>query len=243
MTKQGRGTDIDILKSTPPDKGCALADSCLNCPFPECIEDKPDGRRTPHSDNHNGEAESLQSTVKQRCLYPYTGLNSSTDKPGKIEQPLQVPSPTPTKPQRSPRIVPDKDWYAPYEITFHSKHMLFLIKHLRELKEGLYPLDPLGSGYIDRHVGKKAIKHKAYFEMPASIAGEVEARLNLCGLDGLILKALILWEETPQYLAKCQSMSEEQIIRRKSRALAFISGFERKRISYREFISHRKTRG
>lgn len=44
MTKQG-GTGIDILKYIPPDKGCSLAESCLNCPFPECVLDKPDGRR------------------------------------------------------------------------------------------------------------------------------------------------------------------------------------------------------
>ena len=27
------------------DEGCELADTCLNCPFPECIYDQPGGRR------------------------------------------------------------------------------------------------------------------------------------------------------------------------------------------------------
>jgi len=41
------GTELDL----PPeychyrDEGCELADSCLNCPFPECIYDQPGGRQ------------------------------------------------------------------------------------------------------------------------------------------------------------------------------------------------------
>ena len=27
------------------DNGCELADSCLNCPFPECIYDEPGGKQ------------------------------------------------------------------------------------------------------------------------------------------------------------------------------------------------------
>ncbi|MDP3880001.1 MAG: hypothetical protein Q8Q07_06840 [Dehalococcoidales bacterium] len=27
------------------DEGCELADSCLNCPFPECVYDEPGGRQ------------------------------------------------------------------------------------------------------------------------------------------------------------------------------------------------------
>lgn len=51
MIKQG-GTDIDVLKAIPPDKGCELATAylreqskCQDCPFPECLEDIPDGKR------------------------------------------------------------------------------------------------------------------------------------------------------------------------------------------------------
>ena len=40
-------TELDL----PPeycryrDEGCELADSCLSCPFPECIYDQPGGRQ------------------------------------------------------------------------------------------------------------------------------------------------------------------------------------------------------
>lgn len=27
------------------DTGCGFAPSCLNCPFPECLEDNPEGRQ------------------------------------------------------------------------------------------------------------------------------------------------------------------------------------------------------
>lgn len=41
------GVNLDL----PPeycqyhDEGCELADSCLNCPFPECIYDEPRGKQ------------------------------------------------------------------------------------------------------------------------------------------------------------------------------------------------------
>lgn len=46
-TQDIAGTQPDL----PPeycryrDEGCELADSCLNCPFPQCIYDQPRGRQ------------------------------------------------------------------------------------------------------------------------------------------------------------------------------------------------------
>lgn len=135
-----------------------------------------------------------------------------------------------------------EEWWSYQDFRFRKEQVLWAIKHLPELKEGIYPTDPVGgSGYVDKHIGKSGVKRESSFVKPAIIAGEVEARLGLCGLDGLILKALILWEETPEYLTKCLSISEQEIYWRRSRALAYISGWRRKRVSYREFISHRKT--
>lgn len=133
-----------------------------------------------------------------------------------------------------------REWYPVKELNFNPRQMLWLIKNLPTLKEGRYPPDPIGSGYVDLHMGKRAIKHKAYFETPALIAAEVEARLALCGLDGLLLEATELWEISLERLAKCIGMSEWEIIKRKSNALRYISGFKRKRRTYRDYIGHRK---
>ena len=42
---------VDTELDLPPeycryrDEGCELADSCLNCPFPECVYDRPGGKQ------------------------------------------------------------------------------------------------------------------------------------------------------------------------------------------------------
>ncbi|OGO06568.1 MAG: hypothetical protein A2Z76_00720 [Chloroflexi bacterium RBG_13_56_8b] len=40
-------SDFDLLPEycRYQDDGCEFADSCLNCPFPECIYDQPGGRQ------------------------------------------------------------------------------------------------------------------------------------------------------------------------------------------------------
>ena len=62
-----------------------------------------------------------------------------------------------------------------------------------------------------------------------------------CGRDGLILKALELWEETPEYLAKCLGMPEWRIINSRGWALRYISGWQRKETTYREYKLHTKS--
>jgi uncharacterized protein with von Willebrand factor type A (vWA) domain len=37
------------------DEGCELANSCLNCPFPECVFDQPGGKRKFLKEQRNGE--------------------------------------------------------------------------------------------------------------------------------------------------------------------------------------------
>ena len=43
--------DLEVIQDLLPeqirykDEGCDLADSCLNCPYEECIYDKPGGKR------------------------------------------------------------------------------------------------------------------------------------------------------------------------------------------------------
>jgi len=58
MGEDAAGTEIDELPENPDtihdllpehigykDEGCDLAGSCLNCPYEECIYDKPGGKR------------------------------------------------------------------------------------------------------------------------------------------------------------------------------------------------------
>lgn len=202
---------------------------CINC------------GRAPDSDNHNGEVESLQSTVEQKCLHPCTGLNSGTDKPGKIAQTSEVRAPAPAKPSGSLRVVPDKEWYAPWEITFHSKHMLFLIKHLELLREGVYPPDPYHSGYTDTPMPKKrkGKSSRAYFETPCQLAAEVERRLENSGLDGLLPQLLYTYNWSEEILAKYYRIPVEEVKHRAEAVLWHISGWNYKARPYRRWNVYR----
>ncbi len=45
LTEKSAGTDLPPEYCHYRDEGCELADSCLNCPFPQCIYDRPRGRQ------------------------------------------------------------------------------------------------------------------------------------------------------------------------------------------------------
>jgi len=42
--REARNPSRKHIPAHHKDTGCSLAPSCLNCPFPQCIEDRPDGR-------------------------------------------------------------------------------------------------------------------------------------------------------------------------------------------------------
>lgn len=136
-------------------------------------------------------------------------------------------------------------WWPPDKITFHHRQILFLIKNLPQLREGCWPANPAGSGYIDLPMVKKGKtrSHKSYFEIPTGIATEVEARLEKCGIDGLLLEAIECWGKSEQSLAKHLGMPVWSIRKRANNALRYVSGLNRKNQSYKEFISHRKVKG
>lgn len=119
----------------------------------------------------------------------------------------------------------DGIWWPPGKITFRRRQMLFLIKNLPELREGHWPADPAGSGY---------------YEIPAGIAAEIEDWLEKCGIDGLILLAIECWGESEASLAKYLRIPPWSIKKRAKRALRYISGWERKRQSYKESLSHKR---
>lgn len=131
----------------------------------------------------------------------------------------------------------DDIWWPPGKITFRRRQMLFLIKSLPELREGCWPANPAGSGYIDLPMIRKGRtgRHRSYFEIPAGIGAEIEVRLESCGIDGLILEAIKGWGKSEESLANYFRMPVWSIRKRAKNALRYISGWKRKRLSYREF--------
>jgi len=129
-------------------------------------------------------------------------------------------------------------WFAPHEIYFNKRQMLWLIQHLGELKEGSYPKD--FSSYIDPSIINKILRTKAYFEIPALFRCEVESRLEMAGLDGLILKCIEAWGESETSIAAHLRIPEELVKKKRDTALSYVSGWRRKRRTYGEFNSHKK---
>lgn len=69
-----------------------------------------------------------------------------------------------------------------------------------------------------------------------NIAIEIEARLEKCGLDGLVLLAIECWGESEASMANYFRMPEWSIRKRAKNALRYISGWKRKKQSYKEFL-------
>ena len=61
------GSSLETESDLPPeycqyrDEGCALAESCLNCPFPQCVHDEPRGRQCRQKKLRNNEIARLFS--------------------------------------------------------------------------------------------------------------------------------------------------------------------------------------
>jgi len=121
------------------------------------------------------------------------------------------------------------EWYSPREINFNRDQMIWLIEHLEIMRRGEYPPDPQGSRYIS--VGKRKIKPKAYFEISCQLAGEVDFRLKLTGVDGKLLVA-----EINNGIDRYEDLDYESQM-----ALNFISGWRRRK-NYSQWKADRRRR-
>lgn len=127
--------------------------------------------------------------------------------------------------------MPDyRDLYFPRrDLIYNQEQFLWLLKSLKDLKEGNYPPDPTGTGYIDRPIRKKDVRDEAAFVKVVLVAAQVELRISMCGLDGLLLKATEAWGETPEWLFKALNpwlsphwkLTEVEVSHRASRALRY----------------------
>lgn len=140
-----------------------------------------------------------------------------------------------------------KDFYSPGEIWFSRQQTLWLIRNLPTLRGGYWPVED--SSYIDIPLGKKSVKHKAYFETPIEYAAEIEARLEHAGVDGLILEAIECWGKSVASLSKHFGKPEWVIWKRRKKALGYVASGpcrrwhdnpKRKAESYQDFKGRQK---
>jgi len=140
-----------------------------------------------------------------------------------------------------------KDFYSPREIHFTRKTARWVIQNLGSLRSGFWPQEE--SGYIDIPIGKRTAGRKAPFITPVECAAEITARMERCGIDGLILLAMECWDESVPSLAKYLSMPEWAVKKGYKKALGYIASGpdrrwhdtkKRKGESYQEFRIRRK---
>lgn len=140
-----------------------------------------------------------------------------------------------------------KDFYAPREIWFSRQQVLWLIRNLPTLREGYWPAE--ASSYIDIPIRKKTRSTQAYFETPIDYAVEIQARLEKCGLDGLILEAIEGWDKSVASMAAYLRKPEWSIRKRRKNALGYVASGparrwhdtgKRKAETYEEFKKREK---
>jgi len=137
-------------------------------------------------------------------------------------------------------------WFAPEAISFNKGQVLWLLPHLYHIREGYWPEEHRESGY--RYIGGNIHKsgHHAGFEVPATIAAELEHRMERCGVDGLILEYIGSLdfqdiETTAMKLSHYLRTSPSDIMWRYKAALAYCCGWWRKKASYNRYCIHRRS--
>lgn len=130
--------------------------------------------------------------------------------------------------------------HDPLEDTYISRKMiLWLIKHLPLLQEGIYPPDAKRLKEFPPLV-KKGGSGKAPFVEPILWAVEVERRLLRAKTDGLILLCIECFGVSEASLAGYFGTTEEQIRRRANEALRYVTGYSVKKRNYRTHYQHKK---
>lgn len=131
-------------------------------------------------------------------------------------------------------------WWPPREIVFSREQMEWLLKHLLALDEGQWPPEP--GGYNDVKTGKPEWWRGAYFETPCQFGAEVRHRLEATGSDGLLVLSYYVYDVDLEYLARLNGLDVHRLSRRIERVLRYMSGWKRKRKTYREWRQKRRGR-
>lgn len=135
-----------------------------------------------------------------------------------------------------------KEWFSPHQVTRYTKAQVkWLIPLLPLLRSGSYPPSGKETGYIDQGIKQQQFKPGAKFELPASIAAELDLRIQRAGVDGLLLEFLYAFEPQDElfvieHIAQCLHFERKEVAQRIRNALYFVSGADRKTSSYSQYV-------
>ncbi|MBA7587206.1 hypothetical protein ES708_29224 [subsurface metagenome] len=130
-----------------------------------------------------------------------------------------------------------EQYYSKGRIVYTRAQIHWLLKLLPDIRQGYWPQE--SSGYTDMPITKKRGRPDGYFVDAVLIATELETRLERCGLDGLILEAILGWDKTEEAMANYLRCPVWSIKRRMKNALSYVSGKARKTESYKQFLQQK----
>jgi hypothetical protein len=70
------------------------------------------------------------------------------------------------------------------KIGYSREDIDFILDHFQELQHGEWP----DTDHVESGNRRPGISHRAKFEDPCIVAGEIAARVKLCGQDGLLVE-------------------------------------------------------
>jgi len=186
------------------------------CPRPNC-----GGSLLWDRDNHE--------FVCFACNRPVRAVEPDSEKktPPRPQQKLTSPpavSPGPVVSRETEEYVPS------YRIRFSRDQVMFLLRHLDLLRQGIYLSDH--TGYVDIPSGRKKRRRRAPFVLAAEVAAELDWRLSRTGLNRYLVEDVITNGLLEEIVASKVNLPVEEVNLRVRSVIAFCCGFKRKKSSY-----------
>ena len=134
----------------------------------------------------------------------------------------------------------EKQWYSYNSFKFTKAQVKWALANVQMLRDGQWPPSHKESGYVGE-AHSKQVSHEGKFIKAASIAAELDLRIQKAGLDGLMLEFLYAFEPDDElfvieHMAQCLNLEVKEVSRRIRNALYFVSGAERKKGSYKQYV-------
>lgn len=127
-----------------------------------------------------------------------------------------------------------EEYWKPSEINYGDRYqILWLLEHLKGLRDGDYPKDPRETGYTDAPINKGSMGRQAPFITAAEIYAELTARIDYCKdyceLDGLLVYGNYVDGVEIDKLSKASKLDFYEVVKRINRCLSYItSGHDRR---------------
>jgi len=131
------------------------------------------------------------------------------------------------------QINPYAGFWLPGEFIFLYQQVEWYIECYEVMARGDWPIDPF-------RVRSETLSPHGYFETPIAVWLDFLPRFQATGRDGEMAVDFYCYQKDEGRLAQIYNCRYDQVGKRIRRVVRYISGKDRKDISYREFCQHRR---